>query len=49
VYMMLRLKVEMSRDGNMEVCGVLSDSLQMHHEDGKVLCESGIASPSTTS
>jgi hypothetical protein len=49
VYMMLRLKVEASRDGNIDVRGVLSDGLGEHREDGEVLCESGIASRSTTS
>ena len=49
VYMMLRLKVEASRDRIIEVRGVLSDSLQGCPDEGEVLCESGIASLSTTS
>ena len=49
VYMMLRLKVEASRDRIIEVRGVLSDSLQECPDEDEVLCESGIASLSTTS
>ena len=49
VYMMLRLKVEASSDGGIEVRGVLSDSLRVLHENGEILCESGVASPSTIS
>jgi len=49
VYMMLRLKVELSRDESIEVRGVLSDSLRGPLEDGEGLCESELASASTTS
>jgi hypothetical protein len=45
VYMMLRLKVEASRNGSIEVRGVLSDRLRVRPEEGKVLCENGIAYP----
>jgi hypothetical protein len=34
VYGMLRLKVEIAADGAMEVRGVLSDNLQVAHENG---------------
>src|SRR3712207_4630358 len=49
VYVMLWLKVAASRDGNIEVRGVINDGLGERREDGEVLCESGVASPSTTS
>jgi site-specific DNA recombinase len=49
VYGMLRLKVEIAADGSMEARGVLSDTLQVLHENGHILCESGVASASTTS
>ncbi len=44
VYMKLRLKVEASRDGSIEVRGVLNDRLQACSDTGEVLCTSGIAS-----
>jgi site-specific DNA recombinase len=49
VYGMLRLKVEIVADGSMEVRGVLSETLQVLYENGRVVCENGVASLSTTS
>jgi Recombinase zinc beta ribbon domain len=44
VYVMLRLKVEILADGRMGARGVLSDTLQVLYENGRVFCECGIAS-----
>jgi site-specific DNA recombinase len=49
VYGMLRLKVEVAPDGSLEARGVLSETLQVLYENGQIVCESGLASASTTS
>ncbi len=47
VHGMLRLKV--AADGSMEARGVLSETLQVLRENGRIVCENGVASASTTS
>ena len=47
VYGMLRLKV--AADGSVEARGILSETLQVLHDDSRILCENGLASASTTS
>ncbi len=43
VHGMLRLKVEVAADGSMEARGVLSETLQVLRENGRIVCENGVA------